>query len=257
MATEAHAADETGQLSSNSTEAPVVVGDTVLQSEVLETLTDAVNYQAWVCDLIRPHLGDDPLEIGSGLGDYAAHWLATGVPRFTVSDADPGRHAVLAERFAGDSRASVVQLDVFAPFDGSYSSLVATNVLEHIEDHVGALRAAHRLLRPGGKVVVFVPAFPIAMSRFDRAIGHFRRYRKAELRRVFEAAGLEVERLHYVNAPGLVAWTLGMRLLRMTPKDGAIVRLWDRVVVPIARWVEARVRPPFGQSVLAVGTPRR
>ena len=231
-----------------------VAGDSALQSLALESLTSAVNYQAWICELIRPYLGDDPLEIGSGIGDYAATWVEGGQPHITVSDAEPSRETVLLDRFAGDPRVTVRALDVFAPYDGSHSSLVATNVLEHLEDHVGALRGAHRLLRPGGKVAIFVPAFPFAMSEFDRKIGHFRRYRRATLRSAFEGAGLRVDSIRYVNAPGLFAWFVGMRLLRMTPKDGPTVRLWDRLVVPVARRVERRVRPPFGQSLLAIGS---
>ncbi len=101
---------------------------------------------------------------------------------------------------------------------------------------------------------MFVPAFPFAMSRFDRAVGHYRRYRRGTLTRVFEAANLRMERIHYVNAPGLLAWFVGMRLLRMTPQDSWSVRLWDRFVIPVARAFESRVRPPFGQSLLAIGS---
>ena len=232
----------------------VIEGDTVLQSAVLESLSGAVNYQNWICDLIAPHLGDDPIEIGSGIGDYAALWVERGQARFTVSDADPGRRQALEQRFAADERVAIRDLDVFAPFEADYSCLVATNVLEHLDDHVAALRSAHRLLRPGGRVAIFVPAFPFAMSRFDRAIGHFRRYRKATLQQAFEEAGLRVEKVHYVNAPGLLAWFVGMRLLRMTPESGLTVRLWDRFVIPVARWVESRLRPPFGQSVLGIAS---
>jgi SAM-dependent methyltransferase len=228
-----------------------------LQSFTLESLASAVNYHAWLCDLVQPYLGDDPLEFGSGLGDYAATWVRRGQQRITVSDVDSTRRAVLLERFADNPRVTVRDLDVLAPYEAAHSSLVAINVLEHIEDDRGALASAHRLLRPGGKVVIFVPAFPFAMSRFDREAGHFRRYRRESLRQVFTAAGLRVERMHYVNAPGLVAWFIGMRLLRMTPQDGATVRLWDRRVVPVARAIESRVSPPFGQSLFAVGVAAR
>ena len=130
---------------------------------------------------------------------------------------------------------------------------MAFNVLEHIPDHVQALRAAHRLVRPGGRVIMLVPAFEFAMSRFDRTVGHVRRYTKRSLAQAFRDAGLEPELVHYVNAPGLPAWFVGMRLLGMTPGEGPVLRVWDSVVVPAARAVESRVRPPFGQSVFAVG----
>lgn len=233
--------------------APAVAGDSVLQTVSLESLSEAQRYHSWLTDLAFPHLGDSPVEIGSGLGGYARTWLEDGLPSITVTERDPSRLQVLQDTFGEDPRVSVSDLDVFAPPAGEHSAMVAMNVLEHIEDHVGALRAAHTLLRPGGRVIMFVPAFQFAMSRFDRAIGHYRRYTVPSLRGVYEAAGLEVESIHYVNAPGLLAWFTGMRLLRMTPKYGPTVKVWDSAVVPVARAVETRVRPPFGQSVFAVG----
>jgi SAM-dependent methyltransferase len=230
-----------------------VLGDTALQSSVLEVLDSAVRYRCWLTSLALPYLGAHALELGSGLGDYACTWLDAGVPRITVSEMDPSRLTALKERFTGDPRVEVIQLDASDPPARRHSSLVAFNVLEHIPDDVGALRAAHRLVVPGGAVVMFVPAFEFAMSRFDRQVGHVRRYTRKSLRHAFLAAGLTVQRLHYVNAPGLLAWFVGMRLLGMTPEDGWLVRSWDRTVVPAARGVEKFVRPPFGQSVFAVG----
>lgn len=232
---------------------PHVAGDSELQTFALDSLSEAERYHRWLTDLARPHLGDDPLEIGSGLGNYAATWLATGLPRITVSEPDGTRLGVLRERFGHDARVRIEDVDVFRPQPANHTSMVAMNVLEHIDDDAGALASSHVLLRPGGKVIMFVPAFEFAMSDFDRAIGHYRRYTLRTLRAAYLEAGLEIERLHYVNAPGLLAWFLGMRVMRMTPKYGPTVKLWDRLVVPTARAVESRVRPPFGQSVFAVG----
>ena len=224
-----------------------------VQIRVLEALSGARNYRRWVCELAQPHLGDDPLEIGSGLGDYAQEWLDGGLERTTVSEAEPELVRRLDDRFAGDRRVSVATMDLQSAAEGEFSSVVALNVLEHIEDDVMALRGTRRLLRPGGAVVLFVPAVPAAMSRFDRSIGHHRRYTPHSLRRAMTAAGLTVERLHYVNAPGLVAWFVGMRILGMTPREGGLLTVWDRLVVPVTRAVESRVTPPIGQSLFAVG----
>jgi hypothetical protein len=101
-------------------------------------------------------------------------------------------------------------------------------------------------------VVLVVPAFPIGMSKFDRAIGHQRRYRKATLRAALESAGLQVEVLRHVNGPGLLAWIVGMRLLRMQPGSGPVLRIWDGRVIPRIRRRETQREPRFGQSLLAV-----
>ena len=139
------------------------------------------------------------------------------------------------------------------PPSGTHSAAYAINVLEHVPDDVGALARTKALVRDGGKVVVFVPAFPIGMSRFDREIGHYRRYTRASLRAAFLGAGLEPEVVRYVNAPGLLAWIVWMRLLRRRPADGRALTLWNRRVVSLTQALERRREPPFGQSVLGVG----
>ena len=69
---------------------PGINGDQCVQSEVLEGLATAVNHRRWFVELAIPFLGDDPIEIGSGLGDYALEW-APHFARFTATEADPGR----------------------------------------------------------------------------------------------------------------------------------------------------------------------
>lgn len=232
-----------------------VTGDTSLQSQILETLSDARSYRHWLSDLVRPYLGHDPIEIGSGNGDYALE-LAAGVKRFTCTDGDPDRCDQLSRQFADHPVIRARQL--FLPTDetDNHTSVVAFNVLEHIPDDVAALRSMARLVRPGGNVVLVVPAFPSAMSRFDLAIGHERRYTRATLRDVLLAADLEIDFVRYINPIGLIGWYLTAKALRMTPRDGLLLRTYDRTVVPMARLLDRLRFRPFGQSVFAVAAVR-
>jgi SAM-dependent methyltransferase len=222
-----------------------------LQSEVLEDLRGARHYRRWLVRLVNPYLGDDPIEIGSGIGDYAAE-LADGRHRYTATEADPDRLAVLARRFTDHPVVRVQQLSLPADETGTHSAAVMLNVLEHIEDDVAALRSAASLVRQDGRVVVFVPAFNAAMSRFDRLIGHHRRYTRRTLSAALTAAGLRIERIRYVNSVGLVSWFLLMRCARMIPRDGLALRAYDATVIRTVALAERAVRPPFGQSVFAV-----
>lgn len=222
-----------------------------VQTNVLEDLTEAVNYRRWLVSLGAGYLGDDPLEVGAGIGDYAAEWLATA-PRVTATESDEHRLKLLHMRFADEPRVTVRPLALPTEEEGSHSAVVAFNVLEHIPDDVAALRSAARLLRPGGAVVLIVPAFPSAMSRFDRAVGHVRRYRRATLTEALNRAGLAVEQVRYVNPIGLLNWYVCCVALRWFPSNGRLLRVYDRLVIPVARAVERRWRPPFGQSLFAI-----
>jgi hypothetical protein len=231
-----------------------VLGDTDLQSEALsERRRNAPNYQDWLCSLAEPFLGDDPIELGSGLGDYAAAWLDGGLSKITVTEADAHRLASLEERFAGDERVRVTKIDLNQPMRGEYSSFVSFNVMEHIPDDVAAFRVARNMVRPGGFVVTFAPAFNFAMSDYDVEIGHVRRYSRKSMSAVVTAAGLESVELRYVNPAGLLAWYAGVKLLGKRPSDSRnSVSLWDRLVIPTSRRLDARVKSPFGQSVFSV-----
>lgn len=228
-----------------------IAGDQQVQSEVLEGLATAVNHRRWFVELAMPYLGDDPIEIGSGLGDYAVEW-ADRIPRFTATEADPERLVRLKERMVDHPGVSVREMLLPSEEGGHYSAAVSYNVLEHIEDHVSALRSIARLVRPGGAIVLIVPAFMFAMSPVDIATGHVRRYTKKTLRAALTEAGLEVERVRYANALGLIGYYAATSVFKLTPKEGAMVKVYDRVVLPVTKAVESVVRPPFGQSVFAV-----
>ena len=230
----------------------VVLGDAHAQTSTLEDLEAAVRYRRWLAGLAAPHLGEHPLEIGSGTGSYAQEWLEQGVPRLTVSEAHPERLDLLARRFAGDGRVHVRELAVPVDETADHSAVVALNVLEHVDDDVAALRALAGLVRPGGRLVLLVPAFPSALGEFDRLVGHQRRYRRRTLRAALERAGTTVTQLHHVNAVGLLGWYLVVRALGGRPRAGPLLSLNERAVVPWLSRLEARRPPPFGQSLLAV-----
>ena len=158
----------------------------------------------------------------------------------------------LKERLGGHQSVDIRQMQLPTDEVNTYSGAVSYNVLEHIEDHVAALRSMARLVRPGGRIVLIVPAFPFAMSPVDIATGHVRRYTKKSMRRALGEAGLAVEQLRYVNALGLIGYYLATSVCRLTPREGPMVKLYDRLVLPVTRAAERVVRPPFGQSVFAV-----
>ena len=86
------------------------------------------------------------------------------------------------------------------PFEANAFTLVTTlDVLEHIDDDRGMLAEMHRVLAPGGTLLVTVPAFPFLWGAQDEISHHKRRYRRRELRERVEGAGFELRKLTYFN----------------------------------------------------------
>jgi glycosyltransferase involved in cell wall biosynthesis len=211
-------------------------------------------YTHFLWDLIRPYVGRRVLEIGSGTG-LLTRYLSTR-EHVVASDVDRD-YVELLQRVYGDKpNVEVRVLDVTRlSADGlspqSFDTVVCANVLEHVEDDVGALRAMSRLVAPGGRVVLIVPALRQLYGSIDRAIGHHRRYGRADIARTLEAAGLAVEHVSFLNLIGVAGWWLNGRLFRRRTVPGIQARLNDRLV-PLLR-AERLVGPPLGMSLLAVG----
>ncbi|CAN5866784.1 class I SAM-dependent methyltransferase [soil metagenome] len=90
-------------------------------------------------------------------------------------------------------------IEVMPFVDESFDLALALDVVEHVPDDARALSELYRVLRPGGSVLVTVPALDLLWSVHDEANGHYRRYTIAELQERVESAGFEVGRLTYFN----------------------------------------------------------
>ncbi len=162
-----------------------------------------------------------------------------------------------AEVVAGD--ASATGLD-----GGSCDVVTLLDVLEHLDDERGALSEVWRILAPGGRLVLTVPAFMFLWSAHDEALHHRRRYRRRALGALLRDAGFAVEQLSYYNA-GLflpvAAVRVGRRVLGgggARKADGAelppapLNRALEAVFAAERHLLGRRLPLPFGVSLLAV-----
>ena len=144
--------------------------------------------------------------------------------------------------------------------DQSMDLVCLLDVLEHVEDDLSALRRIARLLKPGGRVLVTVPAYQWLWSPHDTAHHHYRRYTAHLLAQTAEQAGLTVHRIGYFNSllfPLVAAVRLiGKLFSRKYSSDATLPSPWInwlllRIFVA-ERHVVARIGFPMGTSVIAV-----
>jgi SAM-dependent methyltransferase len=219
--------------------------------DVLEELEQAKNYSAWILDMIAPHVSGRILEVGAGRGTYSTYFADRG--HLTALEPSEVHSAALRERLKEYSNAVVITAALDgATAPGSYDTVVLLNVLEHIADDHQALGDIYESLAPGGKMVLWVPAFEALYGKFDQRIGHYRRYKRNQLLALVHKVGFQQVTARYTNMPGFVAWWLVVRLLGRTPTAGRLASIYDRFFIPVIRRVERLVRPPIGQSLLVV-----
>jgi SAM-dependent methyltransferase len=199
-------------------------------------------------------LGERIVEAGAGIGTVSELLLARAAPKQMLL-IEPAANNIgeLQRRFASDRRVRVYHgylEDIGTGFEAD--SVVAVNVLEHVERPPEFLRAARQTLVPGGALLLLVPALPALYGSLDAAFEHYRRYTRSELAASLRDAGFKIETLHYLNFVGVAAWFAAGRVLRRRTLGRTQVRFYDRWVIPWLRRIESRVHPPIGQSLLAI-----
>ena len=100
--------------------------------------------------------------------------------------------------------------------NGTFDLVTALDLLEHMDDDLAALREMRRVLRPDGRILLFVPTFMFLWGVQDDVSNHRRRYRLPELRRVVEQAGFEIERTTYANISFFAPILLVRKLMKLT-----------------------------------------
>jgi SAM-dependent methyltransferase len=222
----------------------------------LELFSHAGHWKGYLRDQLRPYLRGDVLEVGAGIGGTTRALYPGNAASWTCLEPDSALLAELESSLdslpAGAARlaAACGTLDDL-PAEARFDAILYVDVLEHIEDDAAEVRRACGWLKPGGCLVVLAPAHQWLYSEFDRAIGHYRRYDRAMMRRL-SPPGAALVRLRYLDSVGLWA-SLGNRLLlRSQMPTAGQIKFWDGVLVPCSRPLDPLCGFRVGKSLLAV-----
>jgi SAM-dependent methyltransferase len=144
---------------------------------------------------------------------------------------------------------AVTDLDMLG--NSSIDYVYTLNVLEHIESDFAALQEIYSKIKPGGRILIYVPAFQCLFSSMDKKVGHWRRYTKRTLVPLVKAAGFELERASYVDSLGFFASYLykyiGDSSGSLNPKA---VYIYDRYIFPLSRLLDRLVGHWFGKNLV-------
>lgn len=207
-------------------------------NQMLEIMQEAIRYNRFIERLIERWARSltaksRVVDFGAGIGTFTGVLAGTGAEILAIeSDAHQGK--VLSE--AGYT---VKLLSDIA--DSSVDYIYSINVIEHIDDDVSILREFRRILKPGGYVLIYVPAFQLLWTENDVLVGHCRRYRMKSLKTLVASGGISVDRCRYVDSAGFFAvlffkYIVGNKTGGVLPRRSLI--LFDRVFFPIGRLLD-------------------
>lgn len=212
----------------------------------LEAMAEAVNYNRFLIDAVVRWIGprDRVLDFGAGAGTYAEMLRERGVVPECLEPDGPLQETLRGKGF------TVVSDD--AP-RGAYDVIYTLNVLEHIKNDQEAVERLAELLRPGGRLVVYVPALESLFTSMDVKVEHYRRYRRKQLERILRNAGLDVVESSYSDPVGVAA-TLAFKVFGNDDGDISVpaLKFYDRVAFPVSRALHPLLGKVTGKNVLVV-----
>ena len=226
----------------------------------LDVISQANKFNVWMYKTIQPYCSGNVLEIGSGIGNISQYFLQNNY-RITLTDIREGYCVRLKQKFNGNPNLSgVEQLDLldqdldkkyFMHFD-KYDTIFALNVIEHIYDDTLALKNCNKFLTRGGKIIILVPSYQCLFSRFDRELGHYRRYTKKTLSEVFISSGYNIIHKQYFNMVGIFGWYFSGKILKKKVIPSGQMSLYNNLV-PLFKIIDKIFFNSMGLSTIIVG----
>ena len=214
----------------------------------LKDSDDLDNYNSWFWDEVKLHAKNNILEIGSGLG-RVSQYIVKDFDNVTLSDFSDEYIPILKKKFPNNK---VIQIDLTkCNIKNKYDCIICCNVIEHIENERLAILNLYRMLRPGGILIIQVPACPFLYNEIDKSIYHYRRYTKKSLHTLLSER-FTIKKMDYFNLFGIPGWYVtGTILRRKTINEGSL-HLFNRLL-PMLKFIDKKVfRNIIGVNVVAV-----
>lgn len=209
---------------------------------------------------VNPPKGARILEIGCGTGHNLPMLGAFG--EVDAIEIDPAARDIASKRLGKEVGSSPLP-ELTGVADGQYDMIAVLDVVEHIEDDVAALEAMAKRLKPGGTILITVPAHQWMWSAHDVVNHHKRRYSKATLTAALERAGLKWRKLGYFNSllfPAAVAARLAGKLTGKDDSDDSppakpLNAIFEKIF-GLERHLVGRMPLPPGLSLIVLAQPK-
>lgn len=186
-------------------------------SRILSRLSRAHKLNSWMADTIRPYVGQNVLEIGSGMGNITRKLI----PRtsYCATDINPFYLEFMNRIKSDKPYLSVSYLDLNHVSElyrqgKVFDTVICLNVIEHLDDDDLAMRNISNLLDTNGRAIILIPRGQWIFGSLDEVLGHRRRYSEKRLRDVSEKADLEVLEIIPFNRISTLPWILNGKILR-------------------------------------------
>lgn len=222
------------------------------------------NYRNYQYNLISSYIGKSILEIGTGDGGFTEQLLAKKNDIQSLLSIEPSvtlfESHIKADKYPSNFKFDCIDLfDLEKEYNLYFDTAILIHVLEHIKQDREALSFIHSFLRPGGRVLIEVPAMQWLFSQHDISIGHYRRYNKSSLINIVDTTKYKIEKIWYQDPIGLIGSLLYFKFkkIKLKSEEGQKLfqtqgKLYDNYIIPFEEYIEKYITFPFGLSLTMI-----
>tara|TARA_B110000014_G_scaffold257829_1_gene242993 strand:+ start:236 stop:940 length:705 start_codon:yes stop_codon:yes gene_type:complete len=216
----------------------------------LELFDKANFFRFYIYLLIKKYIGKKVIEVGAGIGSFTKVYLKKNI-NIIVSETDKYNLNTLKRKFKGYKNIKV-QNKLIKQFNGSFDTILYLNVLEHIKEDKKEISDAIKQLKYLGHLVICVPAHDYMYSKFDKEIGHYRRYNI----NFFDNLKLKnaiVKKKYFIDSSGHLLYYLNKIFFsKETYPSKFKIMIWDKIFMPITYILDFLSFYTRGKNIICV-----
>jgi 2-polyprenyl-3-methyl-5-hydroxy-6-metoxy-1,4-benzoquinol methylase len=221
----------------------------------LELFETAKHWKKYFASFMLPYLRGNVLEVGAGIGGTTkilcdgrqTDWICLEPDESQVSQI---KSLIVSNKLPSYCKAISGTLHDFSTHK-LFDVILYIDVIEHIEKDDEELRLATQFLKPGGILIILVPALQWLFSPFDQAIGHYKRYTMTTLRTITPASMVE-KKMFYLDGLGVFASLVNKFILKRSYPTPKQIYFWDRFIIPISKKVDFFTRKIMGRTLIGI-----
>ena len=215
----------------------------------LEIFDKAVFWRKYIYLLVKKYLKNDLLEVGAGIGSFTKNYK-NDFTQITLTELDKHNIKKLKKRFKNTK--IKIESKFTSKINRKFNSILYMNVLEHIKNDKREINTSLSKLNKKGYLIILVPAHNELYTKFDKEIGHFRRY-KINFFQKLKLKNSKIVKLQYLDCLGYFLYYMNKMFYKneIYPSESKIF-IWDKFFTPLTFLFDKFLNYKFGKNVLCI-----
>ena len=214
----------------------------------LENFDKASVWRFYIYLQIRKYIKKSILEVGAGIGSFTSNYIHLSND-ITLTEIDKNNLILIKKKFK--NKYSIFDKET-KKISKKFDSIMYLNVLEHIKKDKIELGTAVSKLKKNGFLIILVPAHNQLYSKFDKAIGHYRRYDLNFFKKL-KLKGTKLEKLYFLDFFGYILYYVNKIFFKNETYPSAFkIFIWDKIFTPVTMILDKLLLYKYGKNIIFV-----